>query len=61
MVETFTIVAFRYNQKNSVFYRNTQSTMELAAWVENAIINYKADVISIRRVYNGEIKSASDK
>lgn len=57
MVETFVIVAFRYNQKNSVLYKFTQSTMELAALVENAIINHKADVISIRRVYDAEITS----
>ena len=60
MSETFTIVAFRYNQKNSILYHNSDDPAVIARWVLKALHIDKADVISIRRVYNGEIKSTTN-
>ena len=50
MVETYTIVAFRYDQKNSVLYQNATSEETIAKKVIQCLKDYKADVISIRRV-----------
>lgn len=50
MVETFTIVAFRYDQKNSVLYQNKVNADSIARLVIKSLEEYKADVISIRRV-----------
>ena len=50
MIETFTIVAFRYDQKRSVLYQNKDDPQAIARMVLKALIDEKADVISIRRV-----------
>ena len=49
--ETFTIVAFRYNQKNSILYDNSTNIEKIGETVKVVLRNGKADVISIRRVY----------
>ena len=51
MPEKFTIVAFRYDRKRSLLYRNHSSAKTIARQVEKALDLLKADVISIRRVY----------
>lgn len=48
--ETYTIVAFRYNKKRSIMYRNNYSAQTIANLVEEALDKLKADVISIRRI-----------
>lgn len=48
---TFTIVAFRYDQKRSVLYKNTGSLNNLRDYLFEAIMKHNADAISIRRVY----------
>ena len=48
--ELFTIVAFRYDQKNSILYRNSRDVHKIAAKVVQALRDLDADVISIRRV-----------
>jgi hypothetical protein len=48
---TFTIVAFRYDQKNSILYTNSEYASVIASNVEKALNELNADVISIRRVY----------
>lgn len=48
---TFTIVAFRYDEKNSIFYKNIPNPKAIADYVEHALLDLDADVISIRRVY----------
>jgi len=48
---TFTIVAFRYDQKNSILYRNIPIAEAVPETVGRALVDLKADVISIRRVY----------
>lgn len=50
MKETFTIVAFRYDQKRSVLYQNKDDPQAIARMVLEALVDYEADVISIRRV-----------
>ena len=49
--EKFTVVAFRYDQKQSVFYNNTPHEHTVGVWVERCLKERNADVISIRRVY----------
>jgi hypothetical protein len=49
-VETFTIVAFRYNKKNSVLYESTADPEKLWEFLVKAVQDLNADVISIRRV-----------
>ena len=49
-LETYTMVAFRYDKKNSILYMNTASTDEIGRQVVKALFELKADVISIRRV-----------
>ena len=49
--ELFTIVAFRYDQKRSVYYSNFVSPETIAKKVEKCLSALGADVISIRRVY----------
>ena len=48
--EVYTIVAFRYNQKRSVLYKNTINIKVLQQHLKQAIEERGADVISIRRV-----------
>jgi len=50
MVEKFTVVAFRYDDKRSILYRDTEYPSTAAKYVEDALTELKADVISIRRV-----------
>lgn len=50
--KTFTIVAFRYDQKNSIFYRSSENAGFVADLVAKVLYDLKADVISIRRVYD---------
>lgn len=50
MVETFTIVAFRYDQKNSILYTNSDNEQLIANKVVELLTMKGADVISIRRV-----------
>ena len=50
MVKTFTIVAFRYDQKRSILYTNSKDAAVIANDVFQALTAKKADVISIRRV-----------
>jgi hypothetical protein len=49
--EKFTIVAFRYNKKNSVLYESCYQSWRVADLVVKALSELNADVISIRRVY----------
>lgn len=48
---TFTIVAFRYDKKNSIHYKNSADIDDIAHQVVKALRLMDADVISIRRVY----------
>jgi len=48
---TFIIVAFRYDEKKSVLYDNSKYPSAIANLVVHALQDLKADVISIRRVY----------
>ena len=48
---TFTIVAFRYDQKRSVLYKGGLTAGGIVHYVQVALDELKADVISIRRVY----------
>jgi len=50
MVDTYTIVAFRYNRKRSVLYRNSELIPDICDLVLTALAELDADVISIRRV-----------
>jgi len=49
--ETFTVVAFRYDQHKSVLYHKCEDVSEVAKEVFLALRGYDADVVSIRRVY----------
>ena len=49
--ERFTIVAFRYDAKRSVLYRDSPNVPTIARLVVHALTALQADVISIRRVY----------
>lgn len=49
---TYTIVAFRYNKRTSVLYKNTEEIDELKALIGKALIVLEADVISIRRIHD---------
>lgn len=49
--QSFTIIAFRYDQHRSVLYHKCQNEGEVAKEVILALQGYNADVISIRRVY----------
>jgi hypothetical protein len=48
----FTVVAFRYDNKNSVVYETTESVLRVCGLVQRALCTEKADVISIRKVYD---------
>jgi tRNA U34 5-carboxymethylaminomethyl modifying GTPase MnmE/TrmE len=50
-MESFVIAAFRYDQKNSVLYKTANTEAEIAEFARRALFNCKADVVSIRRVY----------
>lgn len=50
MTDIFTIVAFRYDRKNSILYSNKRTEGEIAQLVVKALGVLEADVISIRRV-----------
>ena len=50
-VERYTVVAFRYDQKRSVLYKNSPNVSEITRLVAHALTALQADVISIRRVY----------
>lgn len=47
----YTIVAFRYDQKRSVLYKNTTDAHKIGVLASHALVGLDADVISIRRVY----------
>lgn len=47
----YIIVAFRYDQKNSILYRNSPNPQTIADNVFRALLMGNADVISIRKVY----------
>ena len=49
--ELFTVVAFRYDQKHSVTYATLTTPFLVGKKVELALEALKADVISVRRVY----------
>ena len=49
--ERFTVVAFRYDAKRSVLYKNSPDVSEIARLVAHSLRALQADVISIRRVY----------
>jgi len=48
--ETFTVTAFRYDQKASVLYQSTEHISVAAHLVHKALEKYAADVVNIRRV-----------
>jgi len=48
---SYTIVAFRYDQKNSLLYKNSKIPTEIQSLVWKALVELQCDVISIRRVF----------
>ena len=49
--QVFTIVAFKYDQRNSILYRTTETIQGVQQLVELALKYKDADILSIRRVY----------
>jgi len=48
---SYTIVAFRYDKKNSIRYKSFTEPVNVAKEVYGALTVDGADVISVRRVY----------
>jgi len=48
---SYTIVAFRYDQSNSLLYRKSKIPTEIQSLVWKALVELQCDVISIRRVF----------